>query len=89
MKKLLKSMQCGSGLSKFILKTAPQIVGTAMSFRNLPAVLLVLKKHHRCASRFGLAFSPSLEFFRGTTAQRRVQPLPIVILFDELSDVPP
>ncbi len=23
------------------------------SFRNLPAVLFVLKKHHRCASRFG------------------------------------
>jgi hypothetical protein len=50
---------------------------------------LCSQKTHRCASRFGLAFSLSLEFFRGSIAQRRVQPLPIVILFDELSDVPP
>jgi len=29
----------------------------------------------------------ALEFFRGSVAQRRVQPLPIVILLDELFDV--
>jgi hypothetical protein len=59
------------------------------SFRNLFVALFVLKKLHRRASRFGLAFSLSLEHFRGSIAQRRVQPLPIVILLDELFDVPP
>src|SRR6266481_2158657 len=59
------------------------------SFRILFVVLFVLKKHHRRASRFGLGFGLLLEFFRGSIAQRRVQPLPIVILLDELFDVRP
>src|SRR5258705_8966634 len=60
------------------------------SFRNLFVVLfIILKKLHRRASRFGLGFGPLLEFFRRTIAQRRVQPLPIVILLDELFDVRP
>src|SRR5712692_787501 len=57
--------------------------------RNLFAVLFALKKLHRCASRFGLAFGLLLEFFRRSIAQRGVQPLPIVILLDELFDVGP
>jgi hypothetical protein len=52
-------------------------------FRNLFVVLFVHKNLDRCASIFGLAFGFLLEFFRGAIAQRRVQPLPIVILFDE------
>src|SRR5712664_1134331 len=59
------------------------------SFRILFVVLFVLKKHHRRTSRFGLGFGLLLEFFRGSIAQRRVQPLPIVILLDELFDVRP
>src|SRR5258706_14853670 len=47
------------------------------SFRILFVVLFVLKKHHLRASRFALAFGLLLEFFRGSIAQRRVQPLPI------------
>ncbi len=54
---------------------------------NLCAVLFVLKEHHRRASRFGLGFGLLLEFFGGSIAQRRVQPLPIVVLVDELFDV--
>src|SRR5713101_878431 len=59
------------------------------SFRSLFVVLFVLKKLHRRASRCGLALSLLLEFFRRTIAQRGVQPLPIVILLDELFDVRP
>jgi hypothetical protein len=59
------------------------------SFRILFVVLFVLKELHRRASRFGLGFGLLLEFFRGSIAQRRVQPLPIVILLDELFDVRP
>src|SRR5229473_3423821 len=59
------------------------------SFRILFVVLFVLKKHHRRTSRFGLGFGLLLEFLRGSIAQRRVQPLPIVILLDELFDVRP
>src|SRR6516225_11404708 len=59
-------------------------------FRNLFVILVVLKKHDRCASRFGFAFSLLLEFFRRSIAQSGVQPpLPIVILLDELFDVRP
>ena len=57
--------------------------------RNLFAVLFVLKKHHRCASRFGLAFGLLLEFFRRSITQGGVQPLPIVILLDEFFEVRP
>src|SRR5215469_442509 len=41
-------------------------------FRNLFVILVVLKKHHRCASRFGLALGLLLKFFRGPIAQGRV-----------------
>src|SRR5215469_596870 len=58
-------------------------------FRNLFGILVVLKKHHRCAARFGVAFGLLFEFFWRSIAQRGVQPLPIVILLDELFDVRP
>src|SRR4029077_13050453 len=58
-------------------------------FRNLFGILVVLKKHYRCASGFALAFGLLLEFFRRLITQGGVQPLPIVILLDELFDVRP
>ena len=51
---------------------------------SLFVVLFVLKKLHRRASRFGLAFGLLLEFFRRTIAQRRVQPLPIELCLRKL-----
>ena len=61
-------------------------------FRNPLFVPIVLKEVHactleiwRCARRFTLLF----ELLRILVAQRRVQPLLIVILLDELFDVRP
>ena len=61
-------------------------------FRNPLFVPIVLKEVHactleiwRCARRFTLLF----ELLRRLVAQRRVQPLLIVILLDELFDVRP
>ena len=69
----------GHGLRK---GTAFESLSTSSLFENFPLFSLFSKKHHRWASRFGLAFSLSLEFFQGSIVQRRVQPL-------QLSNVPP
>src|SRR5260370_33560338 len=59
------------------------------SFRNLPAVLFALKKHHRCASRFGCTsrLDLLLDLFGRTIPQRRVQAQPIRRLIDEPYDI--